>query len=87
MKDVAPEDSVCVIGLGYVGLSLAYGAARAGFHVVGIDTSAEKINSLKEGRNPLEHLVGLSHSEMNALVTSGRFGRLFKTCDAEPKPG
>ena len=72
MKDVAPADSVCVIGLGYVGLSIAYEAARAGFHVVGIDTSAEKINNLKEGRNPLEHLVGLSHSEVNALVTSGR---------------
>jgi|SRR5208282_3333931 len=71
LKDVTLEDRVCVIGLGYVGLSLAYGAARAGFHVVGFDTSIEKINSLKAGRNPLEHLVDVPHSEIKSLVDAG----------------
>jgi UDP-N-acetyl-D-glucosamine dehydrogenase len=71
LKDVVRSDMVCVVGLGYVGLSLAYGAARGGFHVIGIDTSAEKISSVKAGRNPLEHLVGIPHSDMKSLVDAG----------------
>jgi len=71
LKDVTLGDRVCIIGLGYVGLSLAYGAARGGFHVIGVDTSAEKIDSLKAGRNPLEHLVGIPHSNIKAVVDAG----------------
>lgn len=71
LKDVTLRDSVSVIGLGYVGLSLAYGAARGGFHVIGVDTSAEKIISLKAGRNPLEHLVGITHSDIKSIVDAG----------------
>jgi len=71
LKDVARADRVCIVGIGYVGLSLAYEAARVGFHVIGVDSSAEKVNSLKGGRNPLEHLVGIPHSEIKSLVDSG----------------
>jgi len=71
MKDVDLEDRVCIIGLGYVGLSLACGAAQGGFHVLGFDTSAEKVDAVKAGRNPLEHLVAISHSEIKSLVDSG----------------
>jgi UDP-N-acetyl-D-glucosamine dehydrogenase len=71
LKDVTHADRVCIVGMGYVGLSLAYEIARVNFHVIGVDTSVEKIDSLKEGRNPLEHLVEIAHSEMKLLVSSG----------------
>ena len=41
---------VVVLGQGYVGLSLACATAEAGFPVVGIDTDAERLEGLAEGR-------------------------------------
>ncbi len=38
-----------VIGMGYVGLPLAVEFARAGYHVIGIDVNAEKVNRLNAG--------------------------------------
>lgn len=38
-----------VIGLGYVGLPLAVAFAEKGFEVVGIDTSAKRVKSIKRG--------------------------------------
>jgi UDP-N-acetyl-D-galactosamine dehydrogenase len=40
-----------VIGLGYVGLPVATSFAQAGFKVVGYDISAERVASLREGRD------------------------------------
>jgi UDP-N-acetyl-D-glucosamine dehydrogenase len=40
---------VGVIGLGYVGLSLAVEMANAGFQVTGIDLNKEKVNSINAG--------------------------------------
>jgi threonine dehydrogenase-like Zn-dependent dehydrogenase len=42
---------VAVIGLGYVGLPLAVGFARAGFKVFGIDNDSSKIESLSRGQS------------------------------------
>ena len=64
---------MCTIGLGYVGLSLAYEIARSGFSITGIDTSAEKINTLRKGKNPLGRLVTFSDSDIRPLVDSGKF--------------
>ncbi|MDP8927222.1 MAG: nucleotide sugar dehydrogenase [Actinomycetota bacterium] len=41
---------VCVVGQGYVGLSLAAGAAGAGMTVDGVDTDAARIEGLANGR-------------------------------------
>jgi nucleotide sugar dehydrogenase len=41
------RDQLIVVGLGYVGLTLALAAASAGMSVVGIDSDPEKINSLE----------------------------------------
>lgn len=46
------QEKVAVLGLGYVGLPLALGLARAGFEVVGFDTNAKLISGLAEGRDP-----------------------------------
>jgi UDP-N-acetyl-D-glucosamine dehydrogenase len=47
---------VGVIGLGYVGLPLLAAFHRAGFPVIGFDVDEQKITSLHEGRNYLQHL-------------------------------
>ncbi len=41
---------VGIIGLGYVGLPLAYAFSKRGFPVMGFDVDAQKINALREGR-------------------------------------
>jgi UDP-N-acetyl-D-glucosamine dehydrogenase len=43
--------TVCVVGQGYVGLSVAAGAAVAGMTVFGIDSDVERITELALGRN------------------------------------
>jgi UDP-N-acetyl-D-glucosamine dehydrogenase len=40
---------VVVSGVGYVGLPLALELVRAGFHVTGLDTDAEKVRALEQG--------------------------------------
>jgi len=43
-------DKVCVIGLGYVGLSAAVVFASRGFSVIGIDVDREKVEAVNSGR-------------------------------------
>jgi UDP-N-acetyl-D-mannosaminuronic acid dehydrogenase len=43
---------VCVVGLGYVGLTLACVLARSGFRVTGIDTDAVRVAHVVHGRYP-----------------------------------
>jgi UDP-N-acetyl-D-glucosamine dehydrogenase len=42
---------VAIIGLGYVGLPLALGFAKAGFRVVGLDIDERKVDALNQGRS------------------------------------
>ncbi len=44
---------VCVVGLGYVGLTVACALARAGFRVRGIDTDPAKVAHVMRGLYPL----------------------------------
>ena len=50
--------NICVIGLGYVGLTLALTLADIGFKVVGVDSNKKIIDSLNKGE-PHFHEVGL----------------------------
>jgi UDP-N-acetyl-D-glucosamine dehydrogenase len=43
--------TVAVVGLGYVGLPLAVGFAKAGFHVIGLDIDKDKVDSLSKGQS------------------------------------
>ena len=43
-----------VIGMGYVGLPSAAGFAELGFSVIGTDSDRDKLESLYEGRSPLD---------------------------------
>jgi UDP-N-acetyl-D-mannosaminuronic acid dehydrogenase len=47
---------VGVIGLGYVGLTIAVALADAGFRVVGVDIKPERVAIINAGRSPIEGL-------------------------------
>ena len=59
---------VGVLGLGYVGLPLAVEFAKAGFHVIGIDVSTEKVEQLLRGES---YILDIDSSEIKPLVESG----------------
>jgi len=62
--------SVGVIGLGYVGVPLAARAARAGFNVLGLDVSPERIERLNRGES---YVADVSSADLAALVAEHRF--------------
>lgn len=55
-----PDRSVCMVGLGYVGLTLAVAMAEVGFRVHGVEISADTIASIRSGRAPFKE-SGLDH--------------------------
>ena len=46
--------SVCVLGLGYIGLPTAAVIARAGLEVTGVDTSPQVVDAVRHGRAHIE---------------------------------
>ncbi len=48
------KESVCIIGLGYVGLPLAVQAAIKGYEVYGVDNDEDKINKINSGVSPIK---------------------------------
>jgi UDP-N-acetyl-D-glucosamine dehydrogenase len=60
---------VGIVGLGYVGLPLAVEFAKAGFHVTGIDVSAEKVRRVNEGDS---YVGDVPASVLEPLVKSGK---------------
>jgi UDP-N-acetyl-D-glucosamine dehydrogenase len=64
-----------VVGLGYVGLPLAVEFAKAGFHVTGIDISAEKARRVNAGDS---YVGDIPSATLAPLVESGH---LRATCD------
>ena len=57
-----------VVGLGYVGLPLAFAFARRGFKVTGIETDPRRVAGLKKGRSYVEDVPS---RELAPLVKSG----------------
>lgn len=47
------RDSIVVIGLGYVGLTVAIALAKSGSRVAAVDISEKKISMLRAGRSPI----------------------------------
>lgn len=54
MKKMAQQETVAVIGLGYVGLPLALRASERGYKTIGFDTDKKKIALLEKGISPIE---------------------------------
>ena len=60
---------ISVIGLGYVGLPLAVGFAKAGYHVLGLDVDQRKIVALNRGET---YIQDVDEAEVMAAVRAGR---------------
>ena len=61
---------VSVIGQGYVGLTLAVGAAEVGHEVIGVDLNTGLISSLIEGKT---NIPGVSEVLLSKLTQSGNY--------------
>ena len=61
---------VGIIGLGYVGLSLAITIAEAGYQVTGIDICPEKVIRLKQG---ISDVPDVSNEMLSKFVQTGQF--------------
>jgi len=67
---------VVIMGQGYVGLTIAMGAASAGHKVIGFDTNATLVTNLNSG---ISHIEGISN-----LVLSGFLESKNYTATADP---
>ncbi|NDJ62344.1 MAG: nucleotide sugar dehydrogenase [Chloroflexi bacterium] len=63
---------VAVIGLGYVGLSVAGMLARCGFAVMGVDINMARIAALQAGRSPMEGEEPGFEELITEVTASGR---------------
>ena len=61
---------VAIIGQGYVGLTIAVGAAGAGHSVVGFDVNEQLVTALNTGTS---HIEGISDSSLSTIIGSGAF--------------
>lgn len=50
------EESISLIGLGYVGMPIAHAFAKKGLSVIGFDLNAEKIATYKAGHDPTKEI-------------------------------
>ncbi len=63
------QATVGIIGLGYVGLPLAVVFAKAGYRVVGIDSSREKIEAIRRGES---YLLDVPSADLAECIRSGQ---------------
>ncbi len=72
------EARIAILGLGYVGLPLALNFNRNGYHVIGLDVDARKVDAINEGRSYIEHIPAAEIGEMKVkglLQASTDFSR------------
>jgi UDP-N-acetyl-D-glucosamine dehydrogenase len=55
---LAPNSTIGIVGLGYVGLPLALGYAVKGHQALGFDIDQSKIDHLQAGRSYIKHIPG-----------------------------
>ena len=65
---------IAIIGQGYVGLTIAAGAAGAGNSVVGFDLNQDLVASLNSG---ISHIEGISNSRLVDLIKGGNYVASF----------
>jgi UDP-N-acetyl-D-glucosamine dehydrogenase len=75
--------TVCVIGLGYVGVPLAVASAQAGFNVLGVDVDASKVEQINRGVCYVEDKY--SEELLPSLVRSGKIKAYTKLSEAVPQ--
>ena len=50
------EETLSIVGLGYVGMPIAVAFAKKGINVIGFDLSKEKIEMYKSGEDPTKEV-------------------------------
>src|SRR5712691_5009372 len=75
--------TVCVIGLGYVGVPLAVASAQAGFNVLGVDVDLSKVEQINRGVCYVEDKY--SEELLPGLVRSGKIKAYSKMSEAVPR--
>ena len=60
--------SLTVVGLGYVGLPLAYEASRSGMRVFGLDTNPSVVERLSKGES---HIDDIDSDQLNSMIDAG----------------
>ncbi|MES2692293.1 MAG: nucleotide sugar dehydrogenase [Verrucomicrobiota bacterium] len=80
---LAPRDpaatTLCIVGLGYVGLPLSLQFARCGANVIGLDIDDTKVEALNHGRSYIKHISGeaiQSVVDAHRFVASADFSRV-----------
>ena len=71
--------TVCVVGLGYVGLPLAIQFARCGAKVIGLDVDVAKVEQINAGQSYIKHIASETIGETlrnNQLRASTDFARI-----------
>jgi len=71
---------VAIIGQGYVGLTIAVGAAGVGHNVVGFDVNESLVAALNAGNS---HIEGISNSQLAAFVASGNYQASIDATDLD----
>ena len=75
--------TVCVIGLGYVGVPLAVASAQAGFNVLGVDVDPSKVEKINKGICYVEDKY--SEELLPSLVSAGKIKAYVKFSEAVPR--
>ena len=60
--------SLTVVGLGYVGLPLAYEASRSGMRVFGLDTNPSVVERLSKGES---HIDDIDSDQLSSMINAG----------------
>jgi UDP-N-acetyl-D-glucosamine dehydrogenase len=61
---------VAIIGQGYVGLTIAVGAAGAGHSVIGFDVNPALVDQLNAGKS---HIEGITDTDLGSFIASGSY--------------
>jgi UDP-N-acetyl-D-glucosamine dehydrogenase len=61
---------VAIIGQGYVGLTIAVGAAGAGHSVIGFDVNEGLVDQLNAGKS---HIEGITEKDLGSFISSGSY--------------
>ena len=64
------EESVSLIGLGYVGMPIAVAFANEGIKVVGFDKNKDKIELYKNGKDPTNEIGDDAIKQTRVMFTS-----------------
>ena len=68
---IASKDAtVAVLGLGYVGLPLCLAFAEEGFHVIGLDIDARRVDALTKGKS---YVDDVADGALEAQLKRGKF--------------